>query len=212
MGRTGGAIASVVFVASALLLSACASPSYPAALTDSEVESMVQATNERMWTSFAYQYPGVERPAVERIAFVASGTWAAAYARCLRFQGVTNAVAKNEVLYYGAAPGAELETDLALYVCSAEFPVDPRTQGYLSAAQISYLADYFENRTAPCLRLLGYTIPEPSLREQFATPSLVGALWTPYDFVGRVGGSAPWALIDLRCPPPPQDVFGSFHP
>jgi hypothetical protein len=97
---------------------------------------------------------------------------------------------------------------LALYICVAQYPVDPSTFGLFSEAQLEYLYDYFHESLIPCLESSGYEIVDVPSRADFLRrePAQLYA-WSPYD---TLHGVSPLVLAKLtkRCPEYPIGFLG----
>lgn len=201
--------AGLALAASVLLLAGCATPTpVPPGATDEEADRLVAEQLVHYWSSLG---PGQAngRIVAERIAFTTAESWASQQVTCLVAAGLDArevsggfAIDSNNGLSNADGIDAQL-------TCLAQYPVDPRTQGFLSDAQALYMYDYFTQRLAPCLELLGYTIPAPPPRSVYVQALRQGAVWTPY---GGVEGEPDWKLTNARCPPLPADPFSDFQP
>lgn len=109
--------------------------------------------------------------------------------------------------------GQLLGLNTALYVCQAKYPVAHRYRESLSRAQLELVYDHQVEVMVPCIRELGYDVPEPPSRERFLERD--GA-WE------ELGELEPQVVQDAirtgrwesyqdfldACPPmPPQDVL-----
>ncbi len=123
----------------------------------------------------------------------------------MRDSGVESVSVREGVglTYNAAGPGARI----MFYGCSVAYPVDPRSEGYLSKAQRGYAWDYWANRTVPCLLAHGYPVPGVPERDAFIARSLAGTSWNPYLLIAE---PASWANIDAECPPL-EDPYPTFH-
>lgn len=95
--------------------------------------------------------------------------------------------------------------------CSAAYPYDvsdPESLGLYSDEQLTYLAHYFLNDLAPCLRLMGYRVEaQPSVR--FIVDNGPYPQWVPYYVMKpQPTTNAEWERVDFRCPPP---AIGEFY-
>ena len=204
--------AGVAIMASAALLTGCAPHTeLPAPLTQQQLDAIVAADNDARWSFLFADRTDVVRPQVQRIDYVTPQKAEAIYKNCLSSTGVD----LDYVFGFGnytSDPTGLTAAYLAYYTCVAEYPIDPRAIGYLSAAQLDYMYDYFTERLAPCLRSLGYHVDPAPPRSAFAGTSFNGSAWDPYDDVHPVPGKYSWALIDEQCPPLPAQTYGLRHP
>ncbi len=207
--RAALALAAYAGAASVLLLAGCATATpVPPGATDAEADRVVAQALVHYWSSLG---PGQAngRVVAKRIAFTTSENWASQQVSCLIAAGLDArevsggfAIDSNGALSNADGLDAQL-------TCLAQYPVDPRTQGFLSDAQVLYMYDYFTERLSPCLAGFGYHVPAPPRRSVYVQQLRNGLPWTPYV---AVQGDAPWALINGKCPPLPADPYSDFQP
>lgn len=208
--RARWALAAVALAVVLPLATGCTAPVTPAPLTQRQLDAITAADNDSRWAFFFGDRPDVQRPDVHRLAYVPSHKAEAYYKSCLRAANVD-----PDLVYgfaaYDSGPVAT-RAYLEYYTCVAEFPVNPLEIGYLSRAQLDFMYDYYTDRLAPCLRLLGYQVTAPPPREEFVATALPGQAWDPYARVHPIPGKFSWAAIDARCPPLPAGTYGTPHP
>lgn len=199
-----------------MLLAGCAATSHvPPGPTDAEVDAVTQRDLDEQWESFPFR-GDVVRPEVDRVAFTTGDNWSSTMVSCLIDRGFD----AHEVSGGFSVDGTRDEADpdatfVAMWVCRGEYPVDPRTTGYLSEAQALYMYDYFVERLSPCLRLLGYDVPPPPARDGYAESVRTGTFWNPYYSdvaTPQVETLEDWALIDVKCAPLPDDPYAMYRP
>ena len=199
--------------ASAVFLAGCAPiAGQPQPLTQQEIDAIVARDNDYRWEFYFANRPDVVRPVVERRGYVSPGVAADFYAKCRSSDGFDTAYVYRVGLEFGLDPKTQTAAYLAYYTCAAQYPVDPIARGFLSTDQLGFMYDYYAQRLAPCLRSLGFTVPEPPQRGRFIAASFNGDSWNPYDGVTLARSSPVWRLIDERCPPLPAGVYGTRHP
>jgi hypothetical protein len=208
-------LATSVLAAAVLLLAGCATPTpIPPGATDAEADEVVAQALTNYWSVLG---PGQERdfPKVDRIAFTTTESWASAQVTCLLAAGLTAREVSGGYAIDDNGPLTAAEGIDAQRTCLAQYPVDPRTQGFLSNAQILYMYDYFTQRLAPCLELLGYDVGGAPNRDLYVNAVRSGILWSPYfDERARplLASPAQWSIINATCPPLPVDPFSAFQP
>ena len=196
-----------------MLLAACApTTGLPRPLSQQEIDGIVARDNDYRWEFYFANRPDVARPVVERRGYVAPGLAADFYAKCLSTGGFDMAYVYGVGLEFGLDPATQTAAYLAYYICAAQYPVDPIARGFLSPDQLGFMYDYYVQRLTPCLRSLGYTVPQAPQRGDFIAASFNGDSWNPYDGVALAVSSPVWTLIDERCPPLPAQTYGTRHP
>jgi hypothetical protein len=214
------AVAAVV-TATTVLLAGCTASGPPAPLpeplSDEEVAEIVRVDADIRWAALETLVDGAPRPGAVFIEFTTAESWAAVMAQCMRESGVESAKVRKEgggLTYRSDGAGARV----VFFGCSVAYPVDPRSEGYLSEAQRGYAWDYWATRTVPCLEGLGFPVPAIPDRDAFIARSYAGTSWNPYLLIlaetlvpdSPVPKEPPWALIDATCPPL-TDPYPVFH-
>jgi hypothetical protein len=93
---------------------------------------------------------------------------------------------------------------LALYTCSAQYPVAPSNMNLFSDAQLGFLYDYYQTSVIPCLRSAGVKVVDvPSLQdfEETANSQLYSA-WSPY--AELTASTLDRYIYSERCPNYPE--------
>jgi len=207
--------AVLALTASVLLLAGCATPTpIPPGASDEEAEAAVAEQLSNYWSALG---PGQERdfPKVDRVAFTTQDSWASTQVTCLRAAGLTAREVSGGFAIDDNGPLTAAEGIDAQRTCLARYPVDPRTQGFLSDAQILYMYDYFTQRLAPCLETLGYPVAGAPDRDLYVHALRSGVLWIPYfdeQALPLIATPAQWEVINAKCPPLPVDPFSAFQP
>ena len=203
----------VTALVAVLLLTGCATPTpIPPSITDDEAESIVTLQLDRYWAELSR---GEDRqfPTFERVAFSTPDTWASVQVSCLIAAGLDAREVSGGFAIDGYGSLSPGEGDRAQVVCLGEYPVDPRAQGFLSDAQVLYAYDYFTERLAPCLQLLGFAVPPAPARSSYADSTRDGLFWTPYGQSPPIEATAEeWSVINAKCPPLPAEPFSLFQP
>lgn len=191
----------LALVASALLLAGCAPATIiPPGPTTEELRAIVAAENANHWKAM---YPNEPQPSVQPVAYLPSTQVESARNQCLLAAGIKNIDRAFTKLDFDLSVLDQVQR--RNFVCGVEYPIEisnPELRGYLSPAQLGYVFDYLTDRTAPCLKLLGFTVlPAPS-REVFVDSYYLAQPWSPYSLVRGLSLDDRHG-IDLRCPPPP---------
>ena len=208
-------LTATALAASVLLLAGCATPSpVPPGATDEEAERVVAEELVNYWSALG---PGQAngRLVAERIAFTTRDSWASAQVSCLIAAGLDAREVSGGFAIDSNGELSNAEGLDAQLTCLGQYPVDPRTEGFLSDAQALYMYDYFTQRLVPCLELLGYAIPPAPARDSYVHLLRVGVPWTPYELADRAPLStlgSDWKIINAKCPPLPADPFSDFQP
>lgn len=202
--------------AAVLLLAGCATPSpVPPGATDAEADRVVAQQLVHYWSSLGLGQSQNGRVVADRIAFTTADSWASQQVTCLVAAGLDAREVSGGFAIDSNGALSNAEGIDAQLTCLAQYPVDPRVDGFLSDAQALYMYDYFTQRLAPCLELLGYDVPPAPARGSYLHLLRVGIPWTPYE---RAGGApiastpAEWQVIDARCPALPSEPFSRFQP
>lgn len=192
-------------------LSACSTAIRPPDLPDysaAEMEAQTAADNQRALDALLRDFPDAEVPDVDRVRLVSVEEWPVAIAECLSAKGFV-AIAEGGGLSTSAPFGQELPYAIAYYVCSVEYPINPREMVPLVNDQIRYLYEYYTEVMTPCLDAEGYEVPEaPSLQTFVSTYGQPGS-WAPYTLVAEaVSSQEEWDRINRLCTQTPASLFG----
>ena len=201
--------------ASLLLLAGCATPTpIPPGLTDAEADEVVAEQLAETWTA-VNRGEARDMPAFERVSYTTPDTWSSAQVSCLVAAGIDASEVSGGYMVSSDGTVSNRQIADAQMVCLGQYPVDPRTQGYLSDSQLLYAYDYLTERVAPCLDLLGFPSSGPPDRPAFVGAVRAGQVWTPYSHGGATrldATAAEWTVINGKCPPLPADPFAMFQP
>lgn len=194
-----------------LLLAGCASaPALPPGPTDDEADAAVAEELAQYWRTI--DQPGAPPAGVERVEFTTTVNWSTAQVVCLQAAGLAAREISGGYAIDDYGPLTPSEGVAAQWTCLRQFPVDPRSTGLLSDAQILYMYDYFAERLAPCLQLKGYKVAPVPVRDDYVHRVRTGEFWNPYYNVDGVPIATDFRVIDAACPALPDDPFGAMHP
>lgn len=201
----------VVLLVIIVSLSACSSGIKPPDVPDfsaAELEAQTEADKERALDALIRDFPDAEVPEVDRVRLVGLEEWPDAMAECLNAEGF-DAVAQDGGVGASAPIGQDLPFALAYYVCSVEYPINPRVMVPLVDDQIRYLHEYYTQVMTPCVQAEGYDVPPaPSLQTYVSTYGQPGS-WNPYELVAEAAISEEeWRRINRLCPQTPAGLYG----
>ena len=185
-----------------LLLAGCTPAShFPEGMTEAEVVALETDSDAMWWEMIA---PGEPQPQIVPVAYASPDSRGEEVTRCLLESGLpgVSAAPSGGLVITGSTADDRSDLERAQYICDQLYPVDPsqpEAYGYFSEEQRQYLADYANNRTAPCLRMLGYAV---DLDE--SDGARAASIFTLYYAVQPPPAvAADWTRIDLACPPAP---------
>ncbi|WP_439564168.1 hypothetical protein [Microcella sp.] len=210
--RTSALVAASVLATS--ILASCATPGeHLSAVTDrAEGTEVMQETLDQAWREVVAVDPGAVRPDVELIRLVSLDEWAPTTASCLAdegFKDVTIDASGQGVLVGDLAEAQRSAYQLALYVCAARYPLDPKYNEPLDEAQMKKLYEYYVNELSTCLRELGYE-PSPAPSLQGFIDSYASDPWLPWveaSLLAAPSGPNATAELETRCPQLPPDLW-----
>lgn len=105
---------------------------------------------------------------------------------------------------FNAPPGQGDALFLALYRCTAMYPIAEEYTQPLSQEQIRIIYDYYVSDLVPCLRGEGLTVPDPPTWETFIATAGTEREYHPYStLLGAMSSEALSALQDT-CPERPS--------
>lgn len=195
-------------------LAGCSSPTpVPPGLSDAEASAVAFQQQADVWASGDRN--GVVFPSIAPVQLVTTSTWTSRQVTCLIAAGLQAREVSGGYVIDGYGSLSPVDGATAQAVCLAQYPVDPRTTGYLSDLQGLYMYDYFTQRLAPCLRLYGFDSGIAPDRMAYVGQLRAGIIWTPYNNVNgepetRTAGE--WAIINAHCPPLPAEPFTAYQP
>jgi hypothetical protein len=163
---------------------------------------------DQEWDFVTQRFPSAVRPEVEFARYIDQSEWPPAIADCLVGQGFADVKAMPDGgIESGPVPPAQAEAyAVAMYVCSAQYPMDPKYLAPMTDDRIGALYDYYVDEMVPCLEAEGYAVPPAPSRETYIDTYLTGG-WTPYDGVAP-SSNAEWYRINDVCPQFPSDFYG----
>ena len=186
-----------------VLLTGCTSGrDIPPGPTPEEVQLIIDEQNASWWSQM---FPEEPQPVVEPLEYIEPESSYFQSQKCIieaNIQGVRQ-TAEGGLSFASDDKTVQDAFNRAMYVCTLSYPIDvsqPELLGYLSAEQLDYLDDYYRERLAPCLRLLGYTVPDPSPRDDIQSSISYMPYWT---MTPQPTTEAEWSMIDLWCQPAP---------
>lgn len=153
------------------------------------------------WNEFHAEYPDVPKPETTVIRTVELDEWAAVVADCLHEAGFPDVQAEAD----GGLSWETSQADafaLAKYICSEQYPLDPKYSVQVTDEQLGELYDYLTIVQVPCLEALGFDIPDAPSRTRFVETYPDEAEWLPYGQV--VLPSVPGELYERAVESCPQ--------
>ncbi len=205
---TRAALAAALTLSLALPLAACATHPVPAGLSAQTVDTAVNDRRDALWDRY-FGAADLERPEVAIVAYTSPDRLMRQYVACMHDAGYPDVHEYGDGLSLGRTSDADQSAYLALWVCAAQYPVHPALLGYLTADERAYLWDFWDSRTVPCLRGLGFDVTDLGDREEFVDAQ-GGYSSSPYSGIDPSGLG--WDGIDAACPPLSEQAFGVWHP
>lgn len=178
----------------------------PLEVSDRLAEELVQKQLDEAWASTHSFFPNLERPTVPLVRLVSQQEWAQVLVDCMAETGFSGMAVEDGSFQTGIVPADMAEQyNAQLYVCKAQYPLDPKYSAPLSAEQVAYVYAYFRDVLGPCLVEEGYSPAElPSL--QSFTEAWSSGGWSPYSTVQPPTEQA-WLSLQKDCPPLPADLY-----
>jgi len=129
-------------------------------------------------------------------------------AECLADEGIDGVdVVQGGITFESAFDWEADDYQVANFVCTLRYPTQPSMIGYLSEAQLRFTYRYWATATTPCLRLLGYNIPDPPREEYFVETFYSSVGWNPYNILYQHPmDERDWELVEFRCPQLPEKL------
>jgi hypothetical protein len=160
----------------------------------------LQAQIDGYWQSFTARNPGIERPEVDIERVVDLSEADAIINQCIEEEGFPDGE---------FATGQETQMELAIFVCKARFPLDPKYTRPFTDKQHAFVYDYYLNELVPCLEHEGYeqTVTPPSRQVYIDTGGEGAGWWFPYEAVDADISEDEWLRINELCPQAPLEVY-----
>lgn len=151
-------------------------------------------------------------PDVDLIRFIPLSEFGPTRVDCLAEQGfdVRLTPDKEGIDYSEVSPDLSESLNLADYICSAQYPVDPRYEAPLTQSQLELLYFYYTVELIPCLKVAGFEIGEPPSFAVFAQDYPTERGWAPYAELPIEGMSnEEFFALEERCPqnPPGAELY-----
>jgi hypothetical protein len=188
-----------------LLLAGCASP------------GTAQGSGEAGtgdWEQFHSEYPDVPMPSTEVVRVVSLDEWASVMADCLHDAGFPDVTADDDGgISYSSPADQASQLALAKYVCSAQYPIDPKYTDEPTDDMVGELYEYLTKVQVPCLEEQGITVPEPPSKTIYIESYGEGDTWVPYLAIpAEAYGDGTFDELQELCPqgPPPGSEFDPF--
>jgi hypothetical protein len=202
-------------VVALLVLSGCApTPTPPPPATDAQIEEEISRQLDASWDALGL--PSIiPKPAVTTVELTTRAQWPYRQVNCVIAQGLPAHETSGNFTLDLDTTHTRAESLVIQWTCKRQFPVDPRTDGYLTEAQALYLYDYFVDRLAPCLELQGLDVPPAPARDSYVGAIRTGIAWNPYfaaDGAPVVSSRADLTTLDLRCPPLAGQPYAWYRP
>jgi hypothetical protein len=187
-----------------VLLAGCApTRAMPGEPTGDELDALIAIELDYQW-QYVGLTPDSPRPAVEQIRMVSMDEAEAVHKKCMVDAGYGSYSQGTAAVF-----GSSNYERLALYICSAQYPVPPSNLNLFSKAQLRYLYDYYETSVIPCLRAAGVPVTDVPSEGDFLTDGngqLFYSAWTPYG--GLQGSVVDEYIYYERCPNYPDGFLG----
>jgi hypothetical protein len=180
----------------------------PADAPPFDADAVVQSALDFQWEQVVLELPNAVRPEIEMVRFVEDDEWAPVMEGCMHDLGWPDVVAAPD----GGLESGEMQSSqagahaLAMYTCTAKYPLDPKYSVPLTDEELSDLYDYLADELQPCLEGEGYATPPAPSREKFIeTSGEAGGGWNLYENVA--GNMDEWYAINEKCPQQPEDMY-----
>ncbi len=152
-------------------------------------------------------------PDVALVRWISIEETAPTYVACLDAQGFPAKVTGDSsgVDLSGIPESQQEAMRLALYICRAQYTVDPRYQQLPTTEQRGIVYDYLVEFFVPCVEAAGHELSEPPSREVYTQSDFTDgdAQWIPSAELLPMPQDA-WDELMRSCPPSPpsQAVWG----
>lgn len=200
---------------SAAALTGCSSASEPPpapTASESEKADLLDQRLSARWNEVAISQPlGAAQPDVEVIRFIPQSERSAVVGKCMQEAGY-------EIESSGSGSDIELSgteaqwasQQLALYICDAQYPIDPANDLPLTDDELRYLYDYLAGSLRECLSGVGFETSSPpsfqAFKDQYDTDP-----WSPW---GEAADSQSMTQpefdeLNAACPQVPPGLRGN---
>lgn len=147
---------------------------------DLDVESL-----RREYLATYAEIAGIDDPPeVEVVREVSTSEAPQTKADCMVAAGYPVRVSQEGIILDGEVPDDQIHAyNLQMYVCSAQYPTDPRVGSVLPRVRAEMQYEYLTATVVPCLEGLGFS-PEAAPSQQVWLDGYYGAsteLWDPYE-------------------------------
>lgn len=154
------------------------------------------------------RYPDAVLPAVDRVRYITTSEWGQTIADCLNEEGFDATTSPDGGLGTEQIDAQDEPYLIAMYVCNAKYPLDPRQTLPLVDDQIRYLYDYYVKVATPCLEGMGFEVTDPPSQPTYIDSYRVGPSWRPYEDAALRSSPEQWQQILTECPEAPPGVYG----
>lgn len=180
----------------------------PTATPSAPSDTQMDAWLDTAWAAVISKHPSATRPEVEFVRYSTPDTWANDVAPCMQAEGFSVTVSSDGGIQSGTLPAVQAEAyDVALFKCSASYPMSPEFSSTMTTAQLDSLYDYYTGDLTECLTALGFEISPAPSRQAFQE-SYVSHPWLPFEEAFRQlleRGDDP-AELEQKCPQMPPHV------
>jgi hypothetical protein len=199
---TAAVVATCLFA-----LSACTSGESTTAAGESDSEYLQQEI-DAAWQSYVNIWgPDEPRPTVAIERIIEQTDWSTVMTECIRGEGFPEVTATADGNFGYEGPASQTQAyDLAVYVCTARFPIDGKYYRPLDAAGLQKLYEFYVNDQSSCLEANGYQVADPPSLSQFVDTVGTPQGWAPYLSVSY-STQEEWERIVAACPQMPGADF-----
>ncbi|NLG20515.1 MAG: hypothetical protein GX555_03660 [Actinomycetales bacterium] len=125
-------------------------------------EHDASSSHQKTLDDFAAMAGIADPPPVDRIRIVTLDEWASVRVDCLNEAGFPAYIDETGAVGMDfASPDQTSAYDLAVYVCMAQYPLDPRHSEELSADQLAIYYDWLLEHPVTCMRERGHPVADP---------------------------------------------------
>lgn len=176
--------------------------------TVAETEIYRESLDES-WASIASMDPQAVRPETAIIRYVTIKDHFRLVADCVNEQGFTANLGADGGISFGEVPPAQgTALNIALYVCTASYPLEDKYTLPPTEDQLRRLYEYQANESVACLRALGYTISAPPSLQQFIDTFNTQDAWSPFAEALATATEVEAIEANAACPQQPDDWWG----